>query len=61
MTIRDYIKQECIDVDIENMVFNGFKTEKEIKDWYEQQTDLTIVKIYDEYHEIVKLLDMEIK
>lgn len=58
MTLRDYIKQKCIEVDIENMVSNGFRTEKEIRNWYEQQTDLILVKIYDEYFELGTLLDI---
>ena len=44
------------DVDYQNIPENGFKTKREVDEWWENKDVLTTMKIYDEYYGIDNLI-----
>lgn len=45
------------DVDYQNIPENGFKTKKEVDEWWKDKDVLTTMKIYDEYYGIDSLIE----
>ena len=60
MTIREFIKKECINKDMKNFVESGLRTEKEVKDYYEEQSDMNLIRLYDSYFGIGTLMEKEV-
>ena len=46
----NFMKEKCIDVDIQCMGENRFTTKEEVFKWYKIKDDETIIKIYEEYY-----------
>ena len=44
------------DVDYQNIPENGFKTKKEVDEWWKDKDVITTMKIYDEYYGIENLI-----
>ena len=53
-----YMLKQNKDVDYQNIPENGFKTKKEVDEWWETHRDvITTMKIYDEYYGIDNLIE----
>jgi hypothetical protein len=50
-TIAFMLKQNK-DVDYQNIPDNGYKSKKEVNEWWASQNTATIIKVYDEYYGI---------
>ena len=52
-----YMLKQNKDVDYQNIPENGFKTKKEVDEWWKSKDDITVIKIYDEYYGIENLIE----
>lgn len=52
----DMLKQNK-DIDYQNIPENGFKTKKEVDEWWKHKDVDTVIKIYDEYYGIENLIN----
>ena len=46
----NFMKEKCIDVDVQCIGENEFTTKEEILKWYETKSEEAIIKIYEEYY-----------
>lgn len=58
LTLYIHMLKQNKDVDYQNIPENGFKTKKEVDEWWERHRDvITVMKIYDEYYGIDNLIE----
>lgn len=52
-----YMLKQNKDVDYQNIPENGFKTKKEVDEWWKDKDVITVIKIYDEYYGMENLIE----
>ena len=57
VTLYKQMLKQNKDVDYQNIPENGFKTKKEVDEWWENKDVITTMKIYDEYYGIDNLIE----
>lgn len=57
VTLYMHMLKQNRDVDYQNIPENGFKTKREVDEWWENKDVLTTMKIYDEYYGIDNLIE----
>ena len=57
VTLYMYMLKQNKDVDYQNIPENGFKTKKEVDEWWKDKDVITTMKIYDEYYGIDNLIE----
>ena len=58
LTLYILMLKQNKDVDYQNIPENGFKTKKEVDEWWESHRNVnTVIKIYDEYYGIDDLIE----
>lgn len=57
VTLYMHMLKRNRDVDYQNIPENGFKTKREVDEWWENKDVLTTMKIYDEYYGIDNLIE----
>ena len=56
VTLYKQMLKQNKDVDYQNIPENGFKTKKEVDEWWKGKDVITTMKIYDEYYGIDNLI-----
>ena len=57
VTLYKQMLKQNKDVDYQNIPENGFKTKKEVDEWWKGKDVITTMKIYDEYYGIDNLIE----
>lgn len=57
VTLYKQMLKQNKDVDYQNIPENGFKTKKEVDEWWNDKDVITTMKIYDEYYGIGNLIE----